>query len=523
MSRFDDIARFTGFDEDDRAALRALLPIVKPELRSIVDRFYDRIVEDPEARTVLRGEAQVSRLKLTLSGWLERLLGGPWDDEYYRLRSRIGAVHIEVALPQRYMLTAMSSVRVDLHQIVERAYLDSPGPRGAAHRALGRILDIDLAIILDSYRSDSLAAVRRLEEIERRLIARELEISEERCRAILEAAEILAVIVAADGRITMFNRQAELLSGSSRTEILTEEELRRLCHPSDRGALASAIEAVRSSPGSRIAELRLVGRDGQSRWIRWHIGQLPSIDQAVDVCLVGVDLTAERSLAERTRRAETLATLGTLAAGLAHEIRNPLNAAQLQLTLAERRISRDNGREQTLGSINIVRGELGRLATLVGDFLEFARPAPLRLQPCNLVDIAADVFELLETVASEAGVSLRLEAPEAVAVHCDEYRMHQVLLNLVRNAIEAAGTGGDAQILVERRGPSAVLEVSDSGEGLPEDLEIFVPFATSKDRGTGLGLSIVKRIVSDHGGSISTDRAGGRTIFSIEIPVEGPG
>jgi PAS domain S-box-containing protein len=519
VSRFAEIARYVMFDPTDEAALGAFLPHAEPSFRAIVEVFYARIESDPVAVAVLRDPAQVERLKLTLVGWLRRLLTGPWNEEYYELRARIGRLHVDVALPQRFMLLAMSVIRTELHKLVERTYPGDPKARGATHAALNRILDLDLAIMLETYREKTLESIRRLEEVQRRLMTEELEVTEERSRALLDSAEIIAIAISSTGEITLFNRQAELTSGQSRAEMLDRADLDRLWHPNDTEDVAAVLESVRGGASSTIQELRMVSRSGDTRHIRWHVARLPTTG-AADVCLVGVDLTAERALAERTRRAESLASLGTLAAGLAHEIRNPLNAAQLQLTLAERRISR--GDERATDTIGVVRDELGRLATLVGDFLAYARPRPLRVHAADLTETARAVVELLRGDAEGVGVSLSLQAPEAVAAHLDEQRIHQVLINLVRNAIEAAGDsgeGGEVSVSVERRGPSAVVAVVDSGPGLPTDFDIFEPFATTKDGGTGLGLPIVKRIVDDHGGRVVAASAGGRTTFHVELPI----
>ena len=262
----------------------------------------------------------------------------------------------------------------------------------------------------------------------------------------------------------------------------------------------------------------MVHRSGRVRHVRWHVTGLPSLVPP-EVCLVGVDLTAERGLAERTRRAENLAILGTLAAGLAHEVRNPLNAAQLQLRLATRRL--DPSAARAIKSIELVGKELGRLEVLVDDFLLYARPTPIELRSCDLCEVTRGVVAGLEDTAAERSVTLAVDAPETVALDCDEEQVRQVLFNLVDNAIDAAAMdgGGDVEIGVERRGPSALVTVSDSGPGLPDNIDVFAPFATSKEQGIGLGLPIVKRIIADHRGRLTVERRDARTVFEVELPI----
>ena len=519
MSLLDDLVSYVDFNERDREALRIFRPHAAPHFPEIAAHFYERILTDRAAREVFADQAQVDRLKLTLVGWLDRLLGGPWDLEYFRLRTRIGRVHVEVELPQRFMLVAMSTIRVELHRLALSS--EAPDPEGLL-LALGKILDIDLAIMLESYREDTLRAVRRLEEIEKRLLAEELEASEERYRALLDAAEVMVLSIGTGGKLELFNRHAEAVSGYRRTEILDAVELIRLWHPEDAAAIQTAITGVDGGGPPAVEERRLLARNGEVRWIRWHIARIAGGGGAT--YLVGIDLTKERELVARTAAAERLATVGTLAAGLAHEIRNPLNAAQLQLTLARRRLSRSHrgGLAAGLEAAALVQDELGRLGDLVRDFLAYARPAPLRTRATDLREVVRHVGKLLGPDARTAGVAIEISAPEVVSAHCDEDKIKQVLYNLVRNAIEAAGNPGRVAIEVSRHGAMAILDVLDTGPGVPEGLDIFQPFATSKDGGTGLGLSIVERIVSDHGGSIAASRRGDRTVLRVEIPVGGP-
>ena len=519
----EQLLRYVGFSTADHEALRSLHGRLGPaDFKGIVDAFYDSIQRDTEARAVLKDDAQVERLKLSLGGWLQRMLKGPWDEDYARLRARIGRAHVQVRLPQRFMLTSMSVVRRELHAAVERL-VDDRAAAIACRSALARILDVDLAVMLETYREDSLAAINRLQEVERKLLADELMVSEERYRAVLETAEVIAIAMSDTGAVRLFNRQAELVSGRTRTEVLDADAVIEIVHPSDRRRVLEAISATRVGRVSHVIEARMVNRAGESHVVRWHITALPPEDSG-EVCLIGIDLTAERNLTARTRRAEQLATLGTLAAGLAHEIRNPLNAAQLQLTVAERRLARANHDDAPVVAepIRIVRAELDRLATLVQDFLAYARPVKLRFRAIDLRLACESAIEFLSPVALKAGVKLTLRSGETVTAHCDEEQWRQVLLNLIKNAVESAQAGGGhVELNVSRHGPSAVTSIADDGPGVPDDIDVFEPFATSKEGGTGLGLPIVKRIVDQHDGSISIIRADERTIVEIEVPVEG--
>lgn len=163
---FDELKRYVQFGADDEAALSVLHPVLAPELVRIADVFYTRILQHEGARTALEGgESQVGRLKVTLVAWMDRLLTGPWDESYFELRCRIGRVHVRIALPQHYMFGAMNVLRNELSQVLERVYADQSAELFRSRRALDRILDLELAIMLHTYREDLIAQQNRIERL----------------------------------------------------------------------------------------------------------------------------------------------------------------------------------------------------------------------------------------------------------------------------------------------------------------------------------------------------------------------
>jgi signal transduction histidine kinase len=163
---FEELKRYIGFDANDEQALRALHPVAQPKFEAISEKFYERILAHPAARVVLeRGESSVGRLKITLQAWMDLLLRGPWDDFYFETRSRIGRVHVRIALPQHYMFGAMNVIRQQLDLVVDEHYRDQAEKLHAAHLALGKILDLELAIMLHTYREDLLAQQAKVERL----------------------------------------------------------------------------------------------------------------------------------------------------------------------------------------------------------------------------------------------------------------------------------------------------------------------------------------------------------------------
>ncbi len=165
-SVFEELKRYIGWNDQDEAALRALHPHAAPHFARIAEVFYARILAHEGARQALvGGESRVGQLTVTLIAWMDRLLKGPWDDEYFPLRCRIGRVHVRIALPQHYMFGAMNVVRHELKDIVDHEYRTDPDRSHVTQIAVGKILDLELAIMLHTYREDLIAQQARTERL----------------------------------------------------------------------------------------------------------------------------------------------------------------------------------------------------------------------------------------------------------------------------------------------------------------------------------------------------------------------
>jgi len=161
---FEEMKRFVGFTNEDARTLSDFRTVAQPHLPWIVEQFYARLFEHPAAHSVFTGPEQIARLKATLQLWADRLLAGPHDEEYYQLRCRIGRVHVQVGLQQMYMFTAMSVIRESFRQVVFRALAHDDREMERVLSALHRILDLDLAIMLETYREEHVARLYRSEQ-----------------------------------------------------------------------------------------------------------------------------------------------------------------------------------------------------------------------------------------------------------------------------------------------------------------------------------------------------------------------
>ena len=166
LTFLQNVKAYVEFDDRSSATLRGLVPIVTPHLEAIMDDFYATIEAHPGARTVITGgEEQIARLKKTLQRWLLELLSGPHDEAYFERRARIGRVHVQINLPQAYMFTAMDRIWVQTIAVIRPALLNDPDVFERSLVALHQIMDIELAIMLETYREDLLAKNRTAERL----------------------------------------------------------------------------------------------------------------------------------------------------------------------------------------------------------------------------------------------------------------------------------------------------------------------------------------------------------------------
>ncbi|MDI1447580.1 protoglobin domain-containing protein [Polyangium sp. 6x1] len=519
-----ELLRYVRFGEDDARLLRALRPRAAPHFERIATAFYDRIREHDDAHDVFTGEAQIKRLQGSMVRWMDRLCEGPHDEAYFKKTLEIGRIHVQIGLPQRYMFTAMALIRVALLRVVD----DTMGADASACReALDRILDIELAVMLESYRDHFVARTQRRERLERAEVDLALRRTEHRYVSAVELARVLVVGLDREARIRLFNREAERVTGLGREEVFGarfhEALLPEALHDEQAGLLQALLESREGRTSIDDVESAVRTRAGKIRDVRWQFAYAPGDDDDIVFFAVGRDTTDENALAARLRQNEKLAAVGTLAAGLAHEIRNPLNGAQLHVTFLERGLRKSGADGEQLEAVHIVGEEIKRLGKLVSEFLDFARPKPLELRPTSMRAVCERAGKLVEARALQTGVTLALELPTSeLVLDLDTPKIQQVLLNLLQNAVEALEPtrGGSVTLRARRRPRDVVIEVEDDGPGLASpDAPIFDPFFSTKPEGTGLGLAIVHRIVTDHGGTIDVDSHPGRTVFRVSLPL----
>jgi two-component system sensor histidine kinase HydH len=234
------------------------------------------------------------------------------------------------------------------------------------------------------------------------------------------------------------------------------------------------------------------------------------------------DITRIKALEEQVRRSERLASLGRLAAGIAHEIRNPLSSIKGFATILAKRNAED---ERSRKISEVMVQEVERLNRVISELLDFARPTELHREQCAIGELFRRTLPLIEGEAAERKVKIESGTdPEELGVEIDPDRFAQILLNLCLNAVQAMEGGGVLKVEGLQRGPQTLVRVSDSGPGISsEDLpHIFDPYFTTKPNGVGLGLANVHKLVEAHGGKIEVESPPGHgTTFTISLPARG--
>jgi signal transduction histidine kinase len=232
--------------------------------------------------------------------------------------------------------------------------------------------------------------------------------------------------------------------------------------------------------------------------------------------MVFTDLTELKALESRAELRERLSSLGEMAAGMAHELRNPMAVIAGYTKLLSKKVD-----PSLLPVVDSVAGEVAVMDRIITDFLSFAKPTELVVSPVDMVQLIRTCVAHIAGERKDLRISFGAET--IPPVHGDEILLRQAFTNLVQNAVESMPQGGDLRLGFSAEPDSLEITISDTGHGIPEKLKekIFLPFYTTKDKGTGLGLAIVHKIVVSHHGSISVESTEKGTTFRVRLPLSG--
>jgi two-component system, sporulation sensor kinase E len=377
------------------------------------------------------------------------------------------------------------------------------------HSSLDRVLG----------RLDSLDSVSMANLVQR--LARERGLFEEIFNTLQEGI----LVIGSNGEIKYANASAQRLVGLGADE-LTGQTLWRLV-PGLRTSLDGALDDVAGGalpvvarefelkyPEPRSLRLYMVpfrGEGGHGAERRFAV--------------ILTDITKEKQTTEQRIEDERISSILLLAAGVAHELGNPLNSLTIHLQLIERKLKKLKAAKETASlaeSIAICRGEVQRLDGIISNFLEAIRPRPPDLVEINLTEVLAEVLRFQQREFSDRGITVEAETPDVLpSVMADRNQIKQVFFNLTKNALEAMQPGGRLKIKSRVDDETVFLLFGDSGSGIKQEdlVKLFQPYHTTKSGGHGLGLMIVQRIMRDHGGQVGLEsKEGVGTVVTLQFP-----
>ncbi len=375
---------------------------------------------------------------------------------------------------------------------------------GKKHSSLDRVLG----------RLDTLDSVNLANLVQR--LARERGLFEEIFNALQEGV----LVIGTDGTIEYANPAAHRLIGLGDDE-LAGQTLWRLVpglRPSlddDPGAVAPVMarEFELTYPEPRTVRLYLVPFRGEGRGAPKRFA------------VILTDITRDKQTTEKRIEDERTSSVLLLAAGVAHELGNPLNSLTIHLQLLERKLKKMKASKEgdsIADSVRVCRDEVTRLDGIVRNFLEAIRPQPPDLSETNLADVLAEVLSFQQREFADRGISVEAETPATLPpVMADRNQLKQVFFNVTKNALEAMQPGGKLKIKSRADDDSVFLLFGDSGVGIKQEdlLRLFQPYHTTKPGGHGLGLMIVQRIMREHGGQIGLEsKEGVGTVVTLQFP-----
>jgi len=366
-------------------------------------------------------------------------------------------------------------------------------------------------------------ALLKLEKVDREQIAallNQLSQENESLRIVLDSLTDGVLVTDTEGKLSLVNKTADRLlpfnSGDARQRPIWEAVYDEDVAAFFRGAFTNQ---------EKVVDKEFTLSNGRTITLSFSIFPLVRKGR-VEGNVVHVENVTDKKIEQaRLRRAESLAALTTLTAGVAHEIKNPLQSIGIHIQLIQKLLQgrKSLKRDQIEPYLKVINEEVDRLNRIVVDFLFTVRPMDAHLEKRDLNEIVRDLLDFMRFELEEAQVKGELLlAGNLPPLELDEKFLKQALLNMIQNAVSAMPGGGTLRVETVRQGDEVLLRISDTGVGIPEEnmTKIWEPFFTTRDFGSGLGLTLVFKIVREHKGEITVQsRIGEGTTFTVALPV----
>jgi len=340
----------------------------------------------------------------------------------------------------------------------------------------------------------------------------------ENMNSVMEGLEDGLILFTRDARAVMVSPAAEKFLGAPASQFLGKRvtEIFPAGHP-----LLAALKLDGDELREIASETELETQDG-SRRVGVTVQEVQGAGEKMGALVTLRDLDSLESINTQLQVSERLAAVGRITAGVAHEVKNPLNSMRLWLENLKESLPPQTD-DAAMQAVHVLDAEIDRLDAVVKRFLDFSRPMDVRLEPTQLANLLREVLEVARPQLERSNVQVAQLLPIGVPeVFVDRALLKQAILNLVLNAVDAMPSGGQLQLTLNRRGEMAEITVGDTGKGIPLEhrQKVFQLFFTTTPGGSGIGLASTFRIVQLHNGSIDfTSEVGRGTTFRIELPL----
>ena len=503
-----------GFSRDDVHFLQAVANVLS------------QVIEHGRALQELRRNAN----------WLERLIGTT-QDAVVSIDRRGCVVMFNAAAERVFGYTAGEIVGRKVNDLMAEPYATEHDgyitryERTGEPRAIGRIrtvegrrkngenfpleLSVTQVATAEGEEVHYAAFIRDISEVRR---------SQAWLQSLIETTQDAVLSIDRQGRIVLFNPAAQRIFGYGRDEVIGQKVNMLMAEPYATEHDQYIARYEKTGEARAIGRIRTVTarrKSGEPFPIELSVTEI-AVDQDVHYAAFIRDISEKTRLQLQLVETERLAAIGSTAAKIGHELANPLNGMSLTIQLLEQRLNRldDGVGGQLIPTAKRLKDEISRLQKLVEQFGTISRKEKYEFRPVDLIGLIDDIVGLQAPHLAQKGIEIqRSRALDLPVMSIDGEKMKQALLNVIKNAGEAMPHGGRINIDAFTANDAVVLEISDTGEGIPLDINAFEPFMTTKKEGTGIGLVVARQIITAHDGKISyRSKPGEGTTFRLELP-----
>ena len=333
---------------------------------------------------------------------------------------------------------------------------------------------------------------------------------------VLENMGEAVIVVDEQNKITLFNKSSQQLFMKNEEEVLNKgvSELS--------SAISNTLNEYCKNNDDKCADVSIeISIKDELKYLNLNFTRNKDDGGKDNYIIVINDLTDARKLEEESKRKEKLSAMGELASGVAHEIRNPINAIGMIAQRLDKEFKVENESDEYHSITSLLRSEVTRINKIITQFLSYAKPLDIQLKKVNSKEFFDDIYRLYSEQAKLKKVELKKLSDQSFEMMIDPELIKQSLMNLVQNALDAVDKNGKVEINYFKKENNLIIEITDNGKGIPGKIKnkIFDLYYTTKSEGTGLGLSIVQKIIAEHKGTIEVlSEVDKYTKFKITIP-----